>query len=215
MANQTFTDDPKVAGVTSVSAIHFQELKDAINTWTAAYSLPTQVTTTISNVVSAPVVNQLITGLNYINTNSISGSDNWVTVDAVSVGELISILKVNTMVDNMKVAQNEYCASCDSGITGYNYAACSCNGPCNNYGSYCTCNSYFHPCICNGGCQSYCAPNFPGGCGCRVQVCGGTCLNCNMETGYSCGCDTYGTSCTDQVGQVCTKCYSSTNRYPW
>lgn len=230
MGSQTFTDDPKVAGVTNIKAVHLQELKDAINEWHQYYSLSAPVSATFSNVISASVMNNIINGLNSIRshkTNTCS-SDTWTTITTVSAGGTITSLNFNDITNNIKIAQDKYCYSCDSGSAGYGYT-CTCYNPtCYNYTSP-SCGIYNaeRPCnVCDyPNCLNYCRDScnaWPGGCyNCYTgykpgQPCN-PCNACYNDGQYCSGCySSYsgGSGCANTT-PTCTKCYSSSNRWPY
>lgn len=242
MSQQTF-NSPNVND--KIEKDYINDLKNAIATYAAAYNdLPlvspkldpwsdvTPPALSANDSVLATDINKIVDGINHIRSRVVGS---WVSADPVSMGEIISALKLIKIEDSITTAQNSYCYQCDVAAAGYNYSDCvTCDMECNGYsaGSTCPTNGGCPACY-RSGCHQYCCGcNMrPGGsgvaicstcdeltneCGCRG------CYDCNEDNWRCWGCyDTLdgGSGCTTCDNQCylysCEQCYSTAYRYNW
>lgn len=215
MAEQTWTDDPVVADVTYIKAVHFDELMDAINAFETAYSITNSVWTQDepdnTMDVEAVTMNEFKTALE--NLETLCGATLPVTNRQV-VARLDDVLAsdiedVRTNMNYLQANECYLCHTCD------NYTACSCNNTCHGYSS-CSCNNSCHgyvSCTCNSTCNS------DANCGKGDVACDQCDSSCYGYSGCSCNnkCHGYSAcSCNSTCyGFVCVACDVANYEYPW
>ena len=233
MAQQTWTG--VVAPGEIISAVHYDELMDAVNAWESAYGIPltswTQDEPSTLMEIKAATLDEIQVAVTNLETLAGAAVPNVMTNR--SPGDLIFAADINDLRVNMNHLQANACYQCH---TCDNYSGCSCDQTCHGYAG-CSCNNTCHG---HSGCSScnYSCYGQPSGCTCNYScydfshaICG-TCDNmCHGYSSCSCNNTCYGhsgcscnntcyshasCSCNATCYQFsCTKCDAVNHEYPW